>query len=224
MSITQLLKQALWKRHGTFEHPSEWDGHIYGGKISQRFWEYFRAIELLDIQDGDRVLDIGGGSPATGLSFFSRLLADTGLDLTVVDVNFGKSLDIPSNVSIVQNLADRSVLSSILSSSNFTKISCVSVLEHATREQQVGIFEAIEQAFKGECFVTTFEFHERQVLFDQCLTTETLSNAVSKLTRYYLSDIDKCPLHCENAFDGSMRLWYPMALKFKRAKEDVSFG
>ena len=218
MSLTQKLKRALWARHGAVDTPSEWDGRVYGGgKISQRFWEYFRAIELLDLDEGDKIIDIGGGSPATGLSFFSRLLADAGLDITILDINFGDERDIPQNVSLVRSLADRETLSRVLKNGKFDKMSCVSVLEHATREQQVGIFQSVQDSFEGKSFVTTFEFHERDVLFDQCLTTRSLSDAVSVLSRYYLTDIDKCPLHCENAFNGSIRLWYPMALRFQRS-------
>lgn len=64
--ITQRLKQELWHRFGSKEHPAEWDGHVYGGgKLSQRFWEYFKAIELLSLDANSIVLDIGGGSPQT---------------------------------------------------------------------------------------------------------------------------------------------------------------
>ncbi len=66
-SMTNKLKAELWKRFGSKAHPAEWDGHVYGGgKLSQRFWEYFKAVELLELDGDSVVVDIGGGSPVTG--------------------------------------------------------------------------------------------------------------------------------------------------------------
>lgn len=215
MDLTKSLKAQLWRRFGTPEHPAEWDGRVYGGgKISQRFWEYFRAVELLDLKPGDRVLDIGGGSPMYGLSFFPRLLAEADIEVHVLDTNFGDRSNIPPGVRLIEGLADTETLGKVLAEVKPTKISCVSVLEHATHEQQVGIFQGVENAFQGESFVLTLEFHETQTFFEQCPTTATLSNAVSVLTRYYLEEIDRSPLNCTNAVVQNTRLWYPMALKF----------
>ena len=73
-SLTNKLKKLLWERFGSADYPAEWDGRVYGGgKISQRWWEYFQAIEYLELYEGAVVLDIGGGSPATGLSFLVSL-------------------------------------------------------------------------------------------------------------------------------------------------------
>lgn len=217
-SLTPQLKSLLWRRFGDPAHPAEWDGRVYGGgKISQRFWEYFQTVELLDLKPGDRVLDIGGGSPATGLSFFPRLLAATGIEVHVLDTNFGTKSDIPDNVKLIEGLADTETLGQVLREVKPSHISCVSVLEHATHEQQVGIFQGVEDAFEGEAFVTTFEFHETHAFFEQCPTTETLSRAVSVLKRYYLSDIERSPLHCTNAVVQNVRLWYPMAVRFLKA-------
>ena len=45
-----LLKQELWRRYGDSSYPVEWNGHVHGGgKLSQRFWEYFKTIELLEV-------------------------------------------------------------------------------------------------------------------------------------------------------------------------------
>lgn len=213
--LTPWLKQQLWARFGVAEYPAEWDGQVYGGgKISQRWWEYFKAIEYLDLHPGDRVLDIGGGSPATGLSFFPRLLAASQVKVAVLDVNFGEASDIPDNVELICGLAERTQLIEVIERFQPTHISCVSVLEHASTEQQLGIFAAIEQSFHGENFVCTMEFHEITCFFEQQLTTATLSPLVSALTRFYLSDIEAAPLHAVNALCDFKRLWYPLALRF----------
>jgi hypothetical protein len=220
-SLTPWLKQQLWQRFGTAEHPAEWDGRVYGGgKTSQRWWEYFKAIEYLDLRPGDRVLDIGGGSPATGLSFFPRLLAASRVQVAVLDVNFGEAPDVPDNVELVHGLAEKSRLIEVIGRYQPTHISCVSVLEHASSEQQLGIFAAVEESFRGENFVCTMEFHEITCFFEQQLTTATLSPLVSTLTRFYLSDIETAPLHAVNALCEFKRLWYPLALRFCKCAEE----
>ena len=120
------------------------------------------------------------------------------------------------NVTLIDGLADVDTLGRVLGEIRPSHISCVSVLEHASHAQQVGIFRAVQNAFEGDAFVLTFEFHERQAFFEQCPTTETLSAAVSVLDRYYLDTIDRSPLHCVNAVIDNIRLWYPMAVRFRR--------
>jgi hypothetical protein len=218
-SMTGRLKQALWRHFGHPDHPAEWDGVVYGGgKVSQRFWEYFKAIELLEVTDDAVLLDIGGGSPATGLSFFPRLLASCGIRVIVLDTNFGAAPDVPDNVELIHGLADRETLAKALATHRPTHLSCISVVEHASPEQQRGIFDAVEDAFDGSHLVLTLEFHETIRFFEQQLTTESLSSAVSGLTRYYLSDIERAPINCVNAFRDLHRLWYPLALRFVRRK------
>jgi hypothetical protein len=220
-SLTIRLKQALWRRFGHPDHPAEWDGAVYGGgKISQRFWEYFKAIELLDITDDTVLLDIGGGSPATGLSFFPRLLASCGISVFVLDTNFGTAPDVPENVELIHGLADRETLAKALATHRPTHVSCISVIEHASPEQQRGIFDAVEEAFDGSHFVLTLEFHETVRFFEQQLTTESLSAAVRGLTRYYLSEVESAPMNCVNALRDMSRLWYPLALRFLRPPGD----
>ncbi len=215
--LTAHLKQMLWQRHGQPDFPAEWDGHVYGGgRISQRFWEYQKTIEMLELDENSIVLDIGGGSPATGISFFPRLLADAGLRVFVLDVHFGDNVPVPENVTLIRGLADEATLYVLLKRIKPTHLSCISVLEHAQAKQQKGIFDAVEHAFEGKQFVVTFEFHELHVFFEQMLHTKALSDAVSGLQRYYLNQMCASPLHCVNAFSGLDRLWYPMALQFSR--------
>jgi hypothetical protein len=214
-SLTTRLKRELWRRFATADYPAEWDGIVYGGgKVSQRFWEYFKAIELLDLGTDSRLLDIGGGSPVTGLSFFPRMLAAMGVVMAVMDVNFGDTPDIPENVTLLHGLADRPSLSEAIQSFKPTHIACLSVLEHASDDQQIGIFAAVEEAFAGTCFVVTLEFHENHRYWEQMPTTETLSRAVSQLTRYHLNDIESSPIYAVNAVQGDRRMWRPLAMRF----------
>jgi hypothetical protein len=223
MRLTARLKQQLWHWYGSGQFPAEWDGEVGGGgKISQRFWEYFIAIEMLDLCSGAVIVDIGGGSPATGINLFPRLLASAGVQVIVFDVNVGHGAvqETVPNLSLEYGLADYKSLCEALVKYTPTHLSCISVLEHASPFQQRGIFDAIESAFEGERAVLTFEFHENQSYFEEQLTTASLSNAVSGVRRYYLNRLERSPMRCTNAFDGSLRLWYPLALQFERTNSE----
>ena len=149
---------------------------------------------------------------------FPRLLASVGIQVIVLDVNFGDMLSgAVENTVLVQGLADRERLSEALRRYQPSHVSCVSVLEHASAEQQRGIFDALEDAFDGVNAVFTLEFHETDTHWEQQLTTKTLSAAVSGLRRYYLDRVERSPMHCVNALSGKDRLWYPLALKFGRS-------
>jgi len=219
MTVTTQLKELLWKSYGTTEHPAEWDGYVYGGgKISQRFWEYLIAIDMLGLTKDSVLIDIGGGSPVTGLSIFPQLIAKAGIKLVVVDQDFGLLENgVLENVTLEYGIADHETLTRLIKKYKPTHISSISVLEHATEVQQKGIFQAIEDVFKGKKAVFTFEFHETTCHFDQQLTTKTLSNCVSLLKRYYLSRIERSPLNCVNALDDMTRRWYPLAVQFEKS-------
>jgi len=66
--LTEKIKAELWAKFSTKDFPSEWDGRnpdnkdYCGGKLSQRFWEYFKTIELLDLNQNSVILDMGGGA------------------------------------------------------------------------------------------------------------------------------------------------------------------
>jgi hypothetical protein len=187
-----------------------------------RLWRRQDQPAFLGIFQGDRaagpedsrLLDIGGGSPVTGLSFFPRLLAAQGVQLAVMDVNFGTDPVVPPHVTLLHGLADRPSLVAAIQAFAPTHIACLSVLEHASDAQQIGIFEAIEQAFQGSCFVVSLEFHETIRYWEQMPTTATLSAAVSRLTRYYLNDIESAPIYATNAVHGDKRSWRPLTLRF----------
>ncbi len=93
------LKAELWRRFGNREYPAEWDGRVYGGgKLSQRFWEYFEGVELLDPSPESVVLDIGGGSPVTGAGFFSSLLASAVKKVLILDPNVAADAKPAANI------------------------------------------------------------------------------------------------------------------------------
>jgi len=188
-----------------------------GGKISQRFWEYLIAIEMLDLSTRSVVVDVGGGSPAAGLSIFPRLLAAEGVRVIVVDQDFGEiEENAMVNITLERTLANYDSLCHIFTKHEPTHLTCVSVLEHVSSLDQRGIFDAIEDSFRGERAVFTVEYHEIECHFDQQLTAKSLSEAVAGLHRYYLDRIERSPMHCVNAFGGRTRLWYPLALQFER--------
>ena len=73
---TNKLKAALWQLYGNPASPSEWDGRVCGGgKLSQCFGEYHKAIDLLELTPDAVVLDIGGGSNRAGFGFFTNIIA-----------------------------------------------------------------------------------------------------------------------------------------------------
>jgi 2-polyprenyl-3-methyl-5-hydroxy-6-metoxy-1,4-benzoquinol methylase len=234
MQTTDWLKSELWKRFGSPEVAAEWDGKTYGGgKVSQRFWEYFKAIEYLAIDEGSVILDIGGGSPATGGGFFGALLAERAKAVVVIDPNAGKARA-RSNLEFLARSASYDELRDLLTARpDFTHIACISVLEHIGPEVRRGVMRAINEFFKGDCFVATFEFHARTAFFKHQLTTRTMSEMFEPLTALYLDRLESSPVLAENAFDSKrlMRLcrrepmaegdiprWYPVAVRFLRAQ------
>lgn len=199
-NVTKLLKQELWKNFGSISTPSEWDGNVYGGgKISQRFWEYLKAIELLDLPSSAKVLDIGGGSPQTGMGFFANLLSKHCGHLYVFDPLVKKDVQNQKHVTFIRENANYENLSEFLRNHDITHISCVSVLEHIESADRIEIFKAINENFKGTNCVVTLEYHPTFQFFDHQLTTKSLSEMLSVVNNLYLDSIHKCFTYCENA-------------------------
>lgn len=238
--VTSNLKQELWRRYGTEAWPAEWDGRVYGGgKLSQRFWEYFKTLELLDLRPDSVVLDIGGGSPVTGLGFLMAIVAPQVRRVIVMDPQTGNADDPGPAVTIIPREATRDSLPEVFRAHpDITHIASVSVLEHIPAATRVGIFEAINEGFNGETMVLTCEFHPKRVFFEAQLTTRSLSEMVQPLTRHYLDAFEAAPAHSEAALDALSTLgarrrslfsphlrfrelfvprWYPIALRFRRA-------
>lgn len=235
MNVTRALKSELWKRYGSPEHPAEWDGNVFGrvggGKMSQRFWEYFKAIELLDLTPDSVVLDIGGGSPRTGTGFFGELLAQQVKQVVIMDPNARKTSLTLENIECIPSKSTYAELKPLLATRrDLTHIACVSVLEHVPSPIREGITRAINEAFEGDCLVATFEYHAKVRFHEHYLTAQSVSELFKPLTRFYLDEFVASPTHCVNAFDsrallglsptiaerGHIPLWYPVAVRFLR--------
>ena len=233
MPLTKQLKAKLWRQYGCQETPAEWDGQVYGGgKLSQRFWEYFKVIELLELDENSVIVDIGGGSPATGLGFFGALLASAVKRVIVFDPNIAPNALEPENVEFVRKDASYEELSAFLAHRpEITHISCISVFEHIEPAVREGVVRAINEHFKGVAFVATYEFHPKKTYFESQLTAKTASDLFKPLTRFYLDEYCSSPAWSEDAFDNQMLfklsrktllsranipLWHPIAVRFLR--------
>ena len=238
MDTTLRLKSELWKRYGSPQHPAEWDGRVYGGgKLSQRFWEYFKAIELLDLTPDSVVLDIGGGSPTEGASFFAALLAGAVRRVIIVDPEIPAGLSPGANTTFVREPANYDALCKLLAAHpEITHVASISVFEHIEPAVREGIVRAINDAFGGDVFVSTFEYHPRQVYFEHQLTARSVSALFTPLVNYFLDQFVSSPVWCENAFDrkrilragrnraytpgnfspANIPLWHPVAVRFVR--------
>ena len=234
MNITEQLKKDLWKCFGTTEFPAEWDGIVYGGgKLSQRYWEYLATIQYLNLDSDSVLLEIGGGSPKTGYGFFSAILKQHVKKIIILDPNLITTENKPDNIEYVAENADYDNLKNLFSNHNITHISCISVFEHIEDTVRNEMIRAINDYFKGESFVTTFEYHPKQVHFEYQLTTETISKLFSHFTNLYPTEYSASPVLCENAFSKTQRFslrkwnfkktfiprWYPVAVKFLRIND-----
>lgn len=206
--------------YGSRQHPAEWDGNVFGGgKISQRFWEYVMAVEMLDLTSDSIVLDIGGGK-----GFFAKLIASFVQKVIILDEDQATA-GIPNIECIRQNATAESLPAVI--TNKITHISCISVFEHIPDSIREQIIRDINTHFSGKTFVTTFEFHPLIRYFEHQLTTRTMSRMVSGFTRFYPERIEASPLHSENALGKAttpfnsrkkqfIGMWYPLAIKFSR--------
>lgn len=236
MNPTDWLKAELWRRFGAPGTTAEWDGKVYGGgKASQRFWEYLKTIEYLEIDADSVVLDIGGGSPATGAGFLASLVAERARAVIVIDaaLRVGKvpgAGEVPKNVDLIARSASYDELRGLLTARrDVTHISCVSVLEHIEPEARKGLVQAVNEFFTGRVFAATFEFHSRTQFFKHQLTTRTMSEMFEPLTAFYLDRLEASPVLAENAFDtrrlarlsrrepwapADIPRWFPLAVRF----------
>jgi hypothetical protein len=205
INLTKKLKAALWQCYGNPSYPAEWDGKVYGGgKLSQRFWEYHQAIELLELTPDSVVLDIGGGSPATGAGFFARVIAPLVKKVHVTDVNIGESNDTSPKIVFHRSLANYETLSKVLKeTSRITHVACISVFEHIPHEIRCGMIKAVNEYFPGDTFVATLEFHPKECYFERQLVSRTVSEMFAFFTAFYPDTISKSPSWCEDAFHGS---------------------
>jgi hypothetical protein len=242
VNLNTMLKTSLWKSYGSSSTPAEWDGTIYGGgKLSQRFWEYHQTIEFLELTPASVVLDIGGGSPVGGAGFFARLIAPHVRQVHLMDVNAGEAGEPALPILIHREPATYdSLLTLLRNHPEISHVTSISVLEHISQPERCAMVTALNEAFKGNTFVATLEFHARECYFDRQLTTRTLSEMFGGFTSFYPDSICKSPFWCENAFQRSslghrlvrklgihskrigrepdIPLWYPVAFKFLRVR------
>ena len=225
MKVGKSLKKELWRLFGSREYPAESDGAVYGGgKLSQRFWEYFQALRYLDLDPDAVVLDIGGGSPVTGYGFFSHVLRRHVRQVLICDPNAGEAKERYDNISFIRENADYDTLSRVFAKHPVTHVASLSVFEHVMPEVRSGMIRAVEEHFTGDVFVATYEYHPVKVHFEQQLTTRTASEMFSHFKRFYLTEYSASPTLCENAFTEKGRWghkahipnWYPVAVKFVR--------
>jgi hypothetical protein len=206
--------------------------------LSQRFWEYFKAIELLALSPESVVLDIGGGSPRTGVGFFSSLLATGVKRVIVMDPNVRGDLVTPPNVEVLRAYSSFDNLRDTFRRfPEITHVACISVFEHIAPDIRHGIFGAVNEFFPGDRFVTTFEYHPQRCFFEHQLTACTLGEMVAPLTAFYASALEASPVLAEDPRfpppnDGALRTtirrllrkivghvpkWYPVAVAFQRS-------
>jgi 2-polyprenyl-3-methyl-5-hydroxy-6-metoxy-1,4-benzoquinol methylase len=220
--LTAEIKKKLWTMYGSRQHPAEWDGNVFGGgKISQRFWEYLMAVEMLDLTSDSVVLDIGGGK-----GFFAKLIAPLVQKVIILDEDQSADTARIPNIECIRQNATAETLPKVITK-EVTHISCISVFEHVPEEIREQIVGAVDGHFVGKAFVTTFEFHPAIHYFEHQLTTRTMNRMVSGFSRFYPERMESSPLRCENAFGKAttpfnsrkkqyIGMWYPFAIKFSR--------
>jgi hypothetical protein len=207
-STTLALQARLWRMYGDKAHAAEWDGNVYGGgRLSQRFWEYHKTIDALDLTADSVVLDIGGGSPKTGVSLFVKVLAGVIKRVIVVDASLPPEIPEYPNVLCISKNATQPELEAIFTThSEITHVTSVSVFEHIAQPERMGIVRGINEHFAGDTFVLTLEFHATTLFFEEQLTTRTLSDIGAALTRFVPVWIEASPFYAENA----VRPWRPL--------------
>jgi len=209
MEFKSKLKAELWRRFGHKDYPSEWDGNLLGGgKLSQRFWEYFQAIELLDLSRESVLLDIGGGSPVTGAGFFAATLAPHIKQVHILDVSIDQTRPADKNIVYHRQLATYDSICALLRAHpEITHAASISVFEHIEESVRLGIIKGVNDAFAGDVFVATLEYHTKECFFEYQLTARTLSRLFEPFTNFYLETMAKAPVHAESAYTTGLRTY-----------------
>jgi len=150
-STTDRPQAELWRRYASPDHPAEWDGpHYGGGRLSQRFWEYLRAVELMNLDSRSVILDIGGGSPLTGVGFFSSLLSTQARRVIVMDPSIKAEALPPDNVEFDRSAATYDGLKALLvARPEVTHIVTISVFEHIRPSIRQGMLRAITSSSRA---------------------------------------------------------------------------
>ena len=220
------LKQRLWKEYGTYEHPAEWDGSVYGGgKVSQRFWEYLIGIEYLDGSHIDELVDIGGGN--RDKHFYARVLAPVASKVHVVDLEVQHDGFKRDGADVIYfHKAKKTAMwfrDWLHGHPHVTTAVSISAFEHMPDEIKVAHCKAINEAEHVNLFALTFEFHPvpaivQKMFYPDIVHTQSLDMMVRALNNFYLDRMDSSPVQCVNTMSvlTPWTKWYPLALKFVR--------
>jgi len=191
--ITKTLLARIDETWGKPTCPTDWIT-----LPSQRRWEYEITAKLLDLSEGDRVLDAGGGQ-----GYMSYIMSG------VCDVTFNDRHDCYCQPSApIQKIIGS--FFTLPEHEQFDAIACVSVLEHVPAGRRSDWLKKTHSLLRpGGVAVLTFEWHPSEV-FDLgdgfTLITEQLKelwNVVPlKVTTQLVS-----PFKCTNS-----RGWIPLAL------------
>ena len=181
------------------------------------------------------ILDIGGGSPKTGVGFFSSLLSTVAQKMIIMDPNIHPAAIAPANIEFVRSPADYDSVKALLASHpEITHIASISVFEHVHYPVREGIIKAINETFRGHTFVATFEYHASTEYLAYGLTARTLSNLFKPMTNFYPDRIASSPFLGETSYEkcrifrfrfnnlrqmfgkSNIPRWYPVVVRFIR--------
>ena len=211
MNLVEKMKRELWRRFGNSRFPAEWDGTIHGGgKLSQRYWEYFIAIDMLKLKNDSILLDIGGFSKDTNNCFFTKLVSKYLKKVYIIDPNGRGATE---KIAVISKPANRKTLQTIIAKYKITHISCISVLEHVEPKDAVEIITGINETFSGP-IVFTYEFHAARCFFEHQLTAKTTHQIFKHFTNFYPTEFQRSPVYAEDGYDLCMPRWCPVAIKF----------
>ena len=199
--VTKEIIKELWYRNITNKYV-----------ITQRFWEYFITIKMLDLTEDSVLIDIGGGCPTTGKASFAEVVKKYIKQVVVIDENVKQYED--DSIIFIKENASYELLKDLFDTYSPTHVSCISVLEHISNDIRKSIIQSINDNFKGDVIGFTMEFHPIEYFFHYQLTAESMSEFCNLFTNFYLSDMQKTPIHATNAFEDNIPLWYPISLKF----------
>ena len=197
----RLLKRVeeTWGQPG---HPVEYLAYKLP---EQRRWEYETTIKLLDVSEGARLLDVGGGS-----GYLAYIMSDC------CRVLFNERHDIYKQPAAPVQKIIGSFLTLVEAEPIFDAVACVSVLEHVPPSRRAAWLEKTCRLLKpGGFAVFTFEWHPVEV-FDIkdgfTLTTQQLTDLYdSKLFRVVTQMVSPVCAH-------NSRGWIPMAVKIVSAE------
>jgi hypothetical protein len=191
------LLRLLWQWWGDKDHPAEWDGRVYGGgKVSQRMWEYFWAVNQM-APTWKRLVDIGSGPT----QFFPSLLRAVGCRVVSIDPEIktqGDDFGMPLS-QFVAMVDDGEWFDCVFS---------ISVLEHVPPADRPQFIADLDK-FKKSVIVMTMELGPQNSTWPPVLVEELAM--FSQMKNHYLTKMEACPIWAPNSCPA---LWRPLGLVF----------